>query len=293
MYGRNLNRTTRSGFTLIELLVVIAIIAILAAILFPVFAQAREKARAISCLSNIKQVDLAFQMYLQDYDEEMVLGNDPQYWWPSLLQPYIKTWNIYRCPDMSDPYDIWGSGPLDWYGNWQAFASVGYNYLVLSHFGGDCSNSTGHALASVSQPAGTIAFTDSSAGTGVANTFEPTGGLAIYGNPQMGFTEVNAPAEYAIGYPNCCQCVWWDGVKGGWDWSVAPTNPTPDFVGFSGPRHEGGMNIGWVDGHVKFLHLQQLFAGTNIAPGVSELNVVVKNASQYLWNPDYPSNVYN
>src|SRR6476469_8467481 len=65
----NLRTQSREGFTLIELLVVIAIIAILAAILFPVFAQAREKARAISCLSNTKQISLGFAMYNQDYDE--------------------------------------------------------------------------------------------------------------------------------------------------------------------------------------------------------------------------------
>src|ERR1051325_3348500 len=100
------HRGRSEGFTLIELLVVIAIIAILAAILFPVFAQAREKARAISCLSNIKQVNLAFDMYLQDYDETMVVAlvnapADPakSLWWPTLMQPYIKTWDIYRCPD--------------------------------------------------------------------------------------------------------------------------------------------------------------------------------------------------
>src|SRR5581483_3252291 len=73
------------GFTLIELLVVIAIIAILAAILFPVFAQAREKARAVSCLSNIKQFDLAVQMYIQDYDETL----------PGLFQLDPSPTNIY------------------------------------------------------------------------------------------------------------------------------------------------------------------------------------------------------
>src|ERR1700752_3914875 len=92
---------TRQGFTLIELLVVIAIIAILAAILFPVFAQARAKARSISCMSNVRQVGTAFHMYTQDYDEvtpNMWGGSGPcqpggqncaQEWWYGLM-PYIK-----------------------------------------------------------------------------------------------------------------------------------------------------------------------------------------------------------
>src|SRR5260221_10572497 len=94
----------KRAFTLIELLVVIAIIAILAAILFPVFAQAREKARGVSCLSNIKQITLAFQMYLQDYDEVMVphrvAATEDGYRmrWPKLCNPYIKNWQIFRCP---------------------------------------------------------------------------------------------------------------------------------------------------------------------------------------------------
>ena len=73
---RSASTRVKRGFTLIELLVVIAIIAILAAILFPVFAQAREKARQISCLSNLKQIGLGFKMYAQDYDELFPMGND-------------------------------------------------------------------------------------------------------------------------------------------------------------------------------------------------------------------------
>jgi prepilin-type N-terminal cleavage/methylation domain-containing protein/prepilin-type processing-associated H-X9-DG protein len=88
------NRIRISGFTLIELLVVIAIIAILAAILFPVFAQAREKARAATCQSNLKQFGLAFAMYTADYDEVY----PPTYLWKSRLQPYIKTVEINYCP---------------------------------------------------------------------------------------------------------------------------------------------------------------------------------------------------
>jgi prepilin-type N-terminal cleavage/methylation domain-containing protein/prepilin-type processing-associated H-X9-DG protein len=110
----------RSAFTLIELLVVIAIIAILAAILFPVFAQAREKARAISCLSNTKQIGTAAMMYAQDYDETLVpagmryahqhdlcldgntnFDGNPHAWvdWETPLVPYIKTTQVFICPD--------------------------------------------------------------------------------------------------------------------------------------------------------------------------------------------------
>src|SRR5437870_10686078 len=96
------NRKGKTGFTLIELLVVIAIIAILAAILFPVFAQAREKARGATCLSNAKQIGLGSMMYAQDYDEVLIpwfagsgkprngFRRDDLNVWVDLLQPYIK-----------------------------------------------------------------------------------------------------------------------------------------------------------------------------------------------------------
>jgi prepilin-type N-terminal cleavage/methylation domain-containing protein len=99
----------KQAFTLIELLVVIAIIAILAAILFPVFAQAREKARQSACLSNMRQMGLAVNMYLQDYDERFPLdshtGTNAPWVWLRSLEPYTKTKLLYRCP--SDPSTNW------------------------------------------------------------------------------------------------------------------------------------------------------------------------------------------
>ncbi|MFO8082151.1 MAG: DUF1559 domain-containing protein [Armatimonadota bacterium] len=95
------------GFTLIELLVVIAIIAILAAILFPVFARAREKARQTSCQSNLKQLGLGIQMYMQDYDETILparLGGSPNnVCWTEMLYPYLNNDQIFICPSHSTP----------------------------------------------------------------------------------------------------------------------------------------------------------------------------------------------
>ncbi len=98
----------RKGFTLIELLVVIAIIAILAAILFPVFARAREKARQTSCLSNCKELALACLMYIQDYDSTYMnpgwcLAGGGQLFWPDVVLPYVKNGQIFVCPSASAP----------------------------------------------------------------------------------------------------------------------------------------------------------------------------------------------
>jgi len=108
--------TSKKGFTLIELLVVIAIISILAAILFPVFARARENARRTSCMSNLKQIGLGILMYSQDYDEKFpqarveltaskVTATNP-YGWADALQPYVKSVQLFQCPSETE-------GPID------------------------------------------------------------------------------------------------------------------------------------------------------------------------------------
>ena len=133
------------GFTLIELLVVIAIIAILAAILFPVFAQAREKARQTQCTNNLKQIGTAVQMYSQDYDEMMPYlayngGNTLGVHWFDSLTPYIKNAGVWRCPSANPSVrtsGLWANSPsfaqrqVDY--AWNENAAPGVSQAVCTH----------------------------------------------------------------------------------------------------------------------------------------------------------------
>jgi prepilin-type N-terminal cleavage/methylation domain-containing protein/prepilin-type processing-associated H-X9-DG protein len=149
----------RKGFTLIELLVVIAIIAILAAILFPVFAQAREKARQATCISNLKQISLGLLMYMQDYDEIYPAGvpcrdNQPLEITGRVF-PYIKNHGVWACPSGADRLvrTIW---PCD--GGFPLASATNYGVGVGKN--GNWSLG-GTALARIQEPARTVMAGDS------------------------------------------------------------------------------------------------------------------------------------
>ncbi|GBC95128.1 hypothetical protein HRbin16_00915 [bacterium HR16] len=167
----------KRAFTLIELLVVIAIIAILAAILFPVFARAREQARKTTCLSNMKQIGLAISMYLQDYDEKFPAwsdqcahdpfgnivppgkcGSDTEiafFRWAILTQPYIKNAQMFLCPSYPDNFWKWGGWIYtDCYNPWPpaGFKGLSYDFKLALAVAARC----GRKLASIDKPAQTF-----------------------------------------------------------------------------------------------------------------------------------------
>ncbi len=221
----------RKGFTLIELLVVIAIIAILAAILFPVFSRAREKARQTACLSNQKQVANALMMYVQDWDETFpfitacpsVEQDKPNTTPQSQLHPYIKNAQVWECPSATTqrtrPYQ---RGAFSFDGGWYypiefvgVNITIGCNERLMPNLG--CTW-WGRPLkmATLVAPAETVAFCD-------APMFSGCGGArVIFANGCCGGL--------------CC----------------AP-DPTRNRSVSRNTRHSGGDNIVFADGHVKWL----------------------------------------
>ncbi len=182
----------RRGFTLIELLVVIAIIAILAAILFPVFARAREKARQTSCNSNLKQIGTAVLMYAQDYDERLPdhCGQRTAACWAVSIYPYVANAQIFACPSSDahgDEFGIWRDAPNGTQHEFQPRLprSYGWNLQV------DCDK-----LADIKEPAAVIFVADSQGGSGWIAPMHSC----------IGFTDLGATAacasKYARMWPN-------------------------------------------------------------------------------------------
>jgi prepilin-type N-terminal cleavage/methylation domain-containing protein/prepilin-type processing-associated H-X9-DG protein len=162
----------KKGFTLIELLVVIAIIAILAAILFPVFGRARENARRSSCQSNLKQIGLGVKQYVQDYDEKFPLqGVNAQVGWAIAIQPYIKSTQLFQCPSETNPPANVDPTVTASYGN-AGFSDYWYNQ-----------NLSNQSEASLNFISNTLMNGDG------------TNGAANYGMIGTGATSLNVPAD--------------------------------------------------------------------------------------------------
>lgn len=163
----SVEKSRGKGFTLIELLVAIAIISILAVILFPVFARARENARRSSCLSNLRQVGLAMTQYSQDFDEMLVPAavegdNGSAVLWARLLEPYVKSVQLFNCPSESTIKYVGGSAgaqPYAYsYSRPNATTCPGMNLGV--HLAGGSVYKAGAKLAAIEDPSGTIAVVD-------------------------------------------------------------------------------------------------------------------------------------
>lgn len=274
----------QSAFTLIELLVVIAIIAILAAILFPVFAQARESARKTVCLSNIKQLGLGVMMYVQDYDETFPcnsydtppLGitdtdsgnpNYRAYWrWMWEILPYLKNKQILVCPSDLNPKspnlfgmvydnnptpdcsDIWGTPTAISYAMNDVLTGLGGTTTPGSCLGAQSTSSDYVVtLASVPTPAGTYMIGDSGRPNGLD-------GWWINNTRAANFVEISGVSAPGGGAHADCTFTT--------SWPCSPGSAWVKDLNSSGVyRHLGGSNIAYADGHAKFKHGSQIWSG--------------------------------
>lgn len=264
----------KAAFTLIELLVVIAIIAILAAILFPVFAKAREKARAISCLSNEKQISLAVLQYVQDNDEyypmcQANIGSNPyyapdSYSWQTAIQPYIKSG--------ATDADLPGNGGHSVYGgvfscpSWPVTGAQEYvvraDVFPWGYQPNSNTSSPVCAISKIDSPASEVMAWE----TGKNGYYQMVGNTKVY----IGAVTFNSDA-YA----------WTTGAAGGWMTDIAnvydcdyPDGTTSYWDAcYELPRyrHDGTSNFMFLDGHVKAVVKGRLSWSNNIfIPGICD-----------------------
>ena len=269
--------STASAFTLIELLVVIAIIAILAAILFPVFAQAREKARQASCLSNTKQLGLAVYQYFQDYDEVAPNGNYKSGavgGWAGQIYPYTKSNIVFRCPsdtidprNKENPSSYAMNSDFTMGGNGACTGTV-YPYGSSVGIPNQCSQSFG--MSDMTAPSKTVMFYEVQGNVNIDVTqyyegpyttnynSSPFGNAALTGySPSGGGTFASCPppnADSTLKYAT--------GWLGGRD--PNQFNVACFYSGQEG-RHSGGANYLMADTHAKWFKGSQVSAGRNAA----------------------------
>lgn len=297
----------RRAFTLIELLVVIAIIAILAAILFPVFAQAKDAAKKIVCMSNFNQVTKAMMMYLEANDDGFPHSNTgsingpgwgfgrPDIVWPEVLHPFIKNWTVHRCPtdryandrDLSvDPY---GNGPIkesdpNFYYYWGERTDLGFNYDFLSPW--IYNAQTGYVgskpqnAGSIERTSSTIMFGDSIWDRNTSSGFPFGAGNWVIEAPCV--RDSNGQLLEPMGtfsYPE-----YWQNYGTGW--VPNPDNKPPySWLEYGGlwPRHSGGkfISIAFTDGHTRAMTIPQISAGCDVK---RRFGGAAYDADKYLWD---------
>ena len=261
----------RQGFTLIELLVVIAIIAILAAILFPVFQKVRENARRATCESNLKQIGLAYTQYNQDYDELTPTvskatqpggidgsGFTPDYF--TILQPYIKSVNVFLCPDRSDTMPTRPDAPPRFPG--------GPNWVKKGEDVGGCWDNYNATGMCVGYGYNDGIVSDGGYGLIGAQTKDANGQTL---RPGRSIAQIVSPAEL-VAFGDT-----WDNL------SVADDNASGRFNSTAALRHDGLENMGFVDGHVKPIKMRMAnYAGY----GTVVIPVDPNNAVKWCYDPN-------